>query len=612
MSRMTRELGFIEVFSITIGAMISSGLFILPGIAHADAGPAVVISYLIAGLLALSGMLSMVEIVTAMPMTGGNYFFISRTLGPAVGSVAGLLSWFALTLKSSFALVGISAFLVIIVDWDFHLVAVAACLAFIIVNIIGTRESGRVQVVLVAGLLCLMVLYIVFGFSHVQGDNLLPFVPEGWVPVLSTAGLIFVSYGGLLQVGSVAEEIHNPGRVIPRAMIASFVVILLAYVLMIFVTSGVLGGEGVNGSLTPISHGAEAFSGRTGAIVMSVAAILAFVSTANSGILTASRYLVGLSRDNLIPDFFGKINRRFQTPHIAVLTTGLVVMVSLFFKIEVLAEAASTVLILAYALSCVSLIILRQSRIINYKPQFIAPWYPVLPVTGILGYLVLLFGMGRNALITSAALIAGGLLFYLLYGKARSRKEFALLHVLERVMDRSLTSGMLESELKEIVRKRDLIDLDRFDKMVERAPVVDCVSLDREELFRLVGQALKKERGLDDSAVDKALDDRAWHIAPLQEGFAVSDMVIQGHGVLEMALVRCGQGIVLKDDGQEFHTVFFLVTTRDERDCYLRSVVSIAQLIQDPSLEEQLLTAQDEQQIRDLILLGTRRRVSTL
>ncbi|MFW6236216.1 MAG: APC family permease, partial [Desulfovibrionales bacterium] len=290
MSRMTRELGFIEVFSITIGAMISSGLFILPGIAHADAGPAVVISYLIAGLLALSGMLSMVEIVTAMPMTGGNYFFISRTLGPAVGSVAGLLSWFALTLKSSFALVGISAFLVIIVDWDFHLVAVAACLAFIIVNIIGTRESGRVQVVLVAGLLCLMALYIVFGFSHVQGENLLPFVSEGWVPVLSTAGLIFVSYGGLLQVGSVAEEIHNPGRVIPRAMIASFVVILLAYVLMIFVTSGVLGGEGVNGSLTPISNGAEAFSGRTGAIVMSVAAILAFVSTANSGILTASRY----------------------------------------------------------------------------------------------------------------------------------------------------------------------------------------------------------------------------------------------------------------------------------------------------------------------------------
>jgi basic amino acid/polyamine antiporter, APA family len=610
---MTRKLGFFEVFSITSGAMISSGLFILPGIAHAQAGPAVVISYFLAGLLAIAGMLSMVEIVTAMPMAGGNYFFITRTMGPAVGSVAGLLSWFALTLKSSFALVGISAFLVIIVDWDYHLVALTACLAFVAINVIGSRESGRVQVVLIAALLLLMLLYAAVGFSHVEGRNILPFAPQGWNPVLSTAGLIFVSYGGLLQVGSIAEEVRNPGRVIPRAMIASFVVILILYVTMLFVTTGVLGGEAVNDSLTPITDGAGAFMGRTGAVVMSVAAILAFVSTANSGILTASRYLLGLSRDNLIPAHFGRVNQRFQTPHTAVVVTGIVVMITLFLRVELLAEAASSVLILTYALSCVSLIILRESRLFNYRPQFRSPWYPILPAAGIVGYAIMLFTMGPRALLISAALVAGGLLFYLLYGKARAKREFALLHVIERASDRALTNGMLESELKEIVLNRDLIDLDRFDKMVERAPVIDCPPSDPEELFQSIAGTLEKNFGLDATFIEGALKERKrHHSAILQPGVAVSDIVVDGESIFEMVLVRCRRGMYLEEGRDKVRLMFFLVTTTDERDFYLQAVASVAQIIQDPNFENLWLQARDKQQLRDLVVLGTRRRVALL
>jgi basic amino acid/polyamine antiporter, APA family len=612
--QMTRQLGFLQVFSITSGAMISSGLFILPGIAHAHAGPAVVFSYFLAGLLAVSGMLSMVEITTAMPMAGGNYFFITRTLGPAVGTVAGLLNWFSLALKSAFALVGISAFLVLVVDWNFQIVSSSLCLIFIGVNIIGSKETGRLQVFLIAGLLALMLLYILWGLPHVEGRNMLPFAPNGWVPVVSTAGLIFVSYGGLLQVGSVAEEIRNPGRVVPLAMISSFIVILLFYILMLFVTTGVLGSAVINHSLTPISDGAGAFMGRPGVAIMSMAAILAFVSTANAGIMTASRYLYSLSRDKLLPGFFGTMNERFQTPHRAVVATGFVVIGSLFLHIELLAEVASTVLLLTYLLSNLCLIILRESRIFNYKPVFRAPWYPALPIAGIAGYILLLVGVGWDALLISAALIGGGFLFYWFYGRIKAQREYALLHLVERVSDRELTNGMLESELKQIIIHRESMEFDRFDKIAEGSVVIDCPPSvkTQDELFRILGETIKEKFNFDSMMVTKALAHRhRQESIILQPGFALSDIIVEGENFFEMLLIRLCDGIALEEHEDSVHAFFLLVTTRDERNFYLKAVASIAQLIQDPSFAKQWSNAVSPQQLKDLVILGDRRRVST-
>ncbi len=612
---MTRRLGFLDVFSITSGAMISSGLFILPGIAYAYTGPALVVSYFIAGLATVAGMLSTVEIVTAMPMAGGNYFFITRTLGPAIGTVAGLLSWFSLALKSSFALAGLSIFLVLVVEMNYQVAASVICVAFVGVNIVGTRETGRLQVFLVGFLLALMLLYIGLGSTHVRGENILPFVPHGWLPVFSTAGLIFISYGGLMQVASIAEEIRDPGRVIPQAMIAAFVVILFFYLLMIFTTTGVLAPGDLSGSLTPISTGASAFMGRTGTTAMSAAAILAFVSTANAGIMTASRYLFSLSRDNLLPAFFGVMNARFQTPHRAVAATGIVIVATLFLQLEILAEAASTVLILSYLLSCLSLIILRESRIFNYHPVFRAPWYPVLPVAGIAGYVLLLIGVGWDAAIITGILIAGGLLFYWIYGKVRSEREYALLHLVERMSDRELTRGLLESELKRIVIDRDDMGCDIFGELVSEALVIDLPSplTGRHELFDSIAEGLGTRLGMDKDTIAGALHER--HVREstmIQPGCAVSDIVLEGNEIFEVVLVRSRQGILLEEGGENVHAFFLLAASRDRRNRYLLTVSSIAQIIQDPGFEKRWLDARSPQQLRDLLVLGGRRRVCTL
>ncbi|MCK4815551.1 amino acid permease, partial [bacterium] len=386
----------------------------------------------------------------------GTYFYVTRSMGPAVGTVDGILTWFSLSLKSAFALVGMAAFTILLVNFSIHITALFFCLLFIIINLVGIKEAGRTQVIIVTGLLALMLLYIFRGLPAVNVHYFEPFAPEGIGAVFFTAGFVFVSYGGLLKIASIAEEVKNPGRVIPLAMISSLLVVSILYLLVIFVTSGVLGADKLNHSLTPISDGAAVFMGTWGKILLSIAAILAFVSTANAGLMSASRYPLALSRDGLLPGFFGKVNARFKTPHISILLTGAFMIVAIFLKLSVLVKVASTVLILTYAFSCISIIILRESHVQNYQPVFRAPLYPWIQIIGILGFGFLIIKMGAEALITAAIMITGQVLVYLFYGRFRSKMEYALLHLIERITAKELTKGRsLESELKEIVRDRD-------------------------------------------------------------------------------------------------------------------------------------------------------------
>ena len=591
--------------------MISSGLFILPGLAHAQAGPAVVFSYFLAGVLAMTGMLSVAEIITAMPKAGGDYFFITRTMGPAAGTVSGLLIWFSLTLKSTFALFGISAFLELVIDLDPRLTGAIISILFLLVNIYGVKEAGKVQVVLVLGLFALMLCYIVLGAGSVQARYFMPFAPHGWHAVFSASGLVFVSFGGLLTVASVAEEIKDPGKVIPRAMILSLIVVSIFYTLMVFITSGVLSAERLDYSLTPISEGADIFLGPPGKIAMSLAAVLAFISTANAGVMTASRYLLSLSRDQLIPSFLGRINEKFQTPHNAIILTCLSMISALFLSLELLVKAASTVLILASILSNLSVIVLRESGLLNYQPKFRAPFYPWLQVAGIAGYGLLLLEMGMQALLVSFLLVLGGLFFFWFYGRVKQEREYALLHLIERITDKELSSGMLESELKDIIRERDELCIDQFDSVVEKALVIDLPKrMDGDTCFATLAQQLHEKFGFEEQWLKRSLKIREkTESTVLIPGIAVSDVMVEGKEFFEIVLVRCKEGIFFEESGENIYVFFLLLASKDQRRFYLRAIAAIAQIIGDFDFERKWLEAKSTEQLRDLILLGKRRRI---
>ncbi|HUV63095.1 MAG TPA: amino acid permease [Sedimentisphaerales bacterium] len=611
--KLKQDLNLLDVFCIASGAMISSGLFILPGLAYAKAGPAVILCYLLAGLLSIPGMVSLAEMTTAMPRAGGDCFTVVRSLGPAAGTVAGLLSWFSLAMKSAFALVGISIFTALIVEANLHLLSVLFCAVFLVINIVGIKRAGKTQVVLVVALLALMLLYIAFGLGKVRIENLAPFAPKGLAPVLFTTGFVFVSYAGLLKIASVAEEIKNPARNIPLGMIVSLLVVSLLYGLMVLVTAGVLEPAVLSRSLTPVSDGAAAFMGEFGKIALSIAAIFAFLSTANAGIMTAARSLVPLSRDGLLPGFLGRINKRFGTPHHALLVTGLVIVVALLLRLDVLIEAASVVLILTNILSCLSVIILRESRLQNYQPKFRAPLYPWLQIAGIVGFGLLIFEMGTEALLITFLLIVGGLFVYWFYGRIRTTREYALLHLVERITAKELTTHALEDELRDIIRERDEIIKDRFDDVVERAIVLDVDrSMRLEEFFRRVADAMSPRLGTGSDELFRLLVEREKQSGTtLSPDLAIPHIVLAGQHTFDILLARCREGISFSAKEPRVRAVFVIMGTRDERNFHLYALAAVAQIVYDPRFETKWAGAKGKEGLRDIILLGERRRPLT-
>jgi len=608
--KLKRGLNLLDVFCIASGAMISSGLFILPGLAHAQAGPAVVFSYLFAGLLAMTGALSIAELATAMPKAGGDYFFITRSMGSAVGTVAGLLSWFSLSLKSAFALIGMAAFSVLIINLDIHIIAILLCLIFTAINFIGVKEASKVQVALVVGLLILLCYYVFRGIPSVNLAHFLPFAPNGLTAVFSTAGFVFVSYGGLLKVVSVAEEVKNPGRNIPLGIMLSLFVVSVFYAFVVFVTTGVLGAAELDNSLTPITESAAAFLGRGGAIALSIAAILAFISTANAGIMSASRYPLALSRDGMLPQFLGRVHKRFKTPYISLMVTCVFLIVALLLNLRILVEAASSVLILTYILSNLSIIILRESRIRNYQPKYRAPWYPWLQIVGILGFGFLLVEMGTEILFICIVLIAIGIFTYWFYGRIRANREYALLHLIKRIAAMELIDGSLDSELKEIIRERDNIIVDRFDSIIENCIILDIdEAIPMKKFFKSVSYKLSEKLNIKSRMIYKLLMQReAEGSTVIYPGLALPHIIVEGENIFDILICRCREGIVFAESESPVHSVFVIIDSDDERNFFLRVLSAIVQIVQNPRFDEKWLKAQDTDALRDLILLGKRIR----
>jgi APA family basic amino acid/polyamine antiporter len=608
---MTRQLGFFAVFAIATGAMISSGLFILPGLAFERTGPGVFLSYALAGVLALTSVLSLAEVTTAMPKAGGDYFFITRSFGSLLGSVSGLLSWLALALKSAFAIIGIAELLVVGLGYDLIVSSLVVCAVFVLINLAGVKEAAGFQSALVAGLMLILAALIITGLGRVEVARFEPLFPRGGNAVLSTAGFVFVSFGGLLTAASIAGEVRDPQRNIPRALVLSLLAVTVVYTLVTVIAVGVLPAEQLAASVTPIADSARALMGGAGFLTITIASLLAFVTTANGGILTASRYPVALARDGLLPAGFARTSRRSGAPTTAVVFTGMLIAFSLLLRLDVLIKAASTVVLLTSILASLSLIALRESRLINYRPSFRAPFYPWLQVVSVIAFSALIVDIGLEPVLYAMVFVLAGVLLYVAYGRHRARQESAILHVMERITNRRVTSRGLEEELREIVSERDGISHDSFDSAVKRAVVLDVDGpLDRRDFFRLAAERLTcggNCPGEDELVMlmEEREAEGSTAITPLA---AVPHIVLEGEGVFELLLARAKNGIRFSDDAPSVRAVFVLVGTRDTRHQHLRALAAIAQTLQDEQFEDLWMRARGEEGLVDVLLLTERNR----
>ncbi|MCK4464055.1 MAG: amino acid permease [Candidatus Omnitrophica bacterium] len=611
--KLKKELTLLDVFCIASGAMISSGLFILPALAYAKTGPSLFLSYIIASFLAIPAMLSKAELVTAMPKSGGDYFFISRSMGFGIGTIGGLASWFSLSLKSAFALIGMSAYVMLITNIPITGIAIGLCIFFVLLNLIGIKQAGIFQRFLVLGLLAALTFYIIRGFPLIQITRFIPFAPLGTASVFATAGFIFVSYGGLTKIASVAEEVKNPGRNIPLGMILSTIIVGIFYALIVFVTTGALEPENFSRSMTPISDGAHVFMGTFGMIVMSIAAILAFISTANAGIMSASRYPIAMSRDKVLPSLFKNINEKFRTPHHSIVATGAFMIIAiLFLKLELLVKVASTFFILLYLLANLAVIIMRESKIQNYQPKFKSPLYPWMQIGGMIASLFLLMEMGIETYAIVFVIAASAFIWYLIYARSNVKKEFALIHVIKRITAKELTSSYLEKELMEILRERDDIVEDRFDSLVSKCEILDLEKvLSMEEFFKTAADSMSGELNVNADNIFNLLIKREKESSTIiRPGLAIPHVIVEGRRKFSILLARSKGGIIFPKTDSKVQIVFVLVGSKDERNFHLRALAAIAEISQAENFDKNWLEARDKDSLRNIILTAERRRFS--
>lgn len=568
-----KNLSLFDVIAFGIGPMLSSGFFLLPGMVFAKVGPSVILAYIVAGLLIIPSLMSKAELSTAMPKAGGAYYFLDRSMGPLVGTISGFGTWLALAFKSAFALIGLGAYLVLFIDLPVKPVAMALCVMFAILGISGVKNVGRFQGVFVAIIVGVLTYFIIQGFFHIEPTNFSPLFKSASGNFLEAVGLVYISFAGLTKIASVAEEVEDLDRNIPLGMAVALGVTLVIYLLGLGVVVGVMPGETLAGSITPIADAAGAFMGPVGKTIITVVAIFAFTTASNAGLTAASRYPMAMSRDNLLGSYWKKIGR-FNTPtRSIILTMGLMMIFILLLSPEGIAKLGSAFKLLIFGMINLAVIVMRESKITAYDPGYKTSLYPWVQIIGILTPVVLIPQLGGLSVILSAGVIIFGALWYYLYAKKKVDRSAAMYQVFERVGAQA--TPQLYEELRDIIREKGTRREDVFEQCILRAAIIDHKK--GESYDKLLGEAstiISDRLDLSTDTIHKELS-------------SISDISLGNHLALphakidtadhpELVIIHSEHGIELEDAEEPVYAVFVLVSPADRPKQHLRFLAELA------------------------------------
>jgi len=620
---LSRDLKLIDVYAISTGAMFSSGLFLLPGIAFAQSGSWVILAYFVSALMAVPAMLSKAELSAAMPKAGGTYFFLDRSMGPLVGTVGGLGTWIAMGLKSAFALIGMGAYLAILFDLDITRVAIALTVVFTAINVFGASETARLQRWLVYALVSILAVFVVAGLVDLSSQNLIESTKEKlgsatdatFEGFLATVGLVFISYAGLTKVCGVAEEVENPNRNILLGMALSLGTAALLYTVTAYVLVMVLDHAAMPTDLTPIATAAvtvfDWMPGEVGVWVACTAALAAFASTANAGVMSASRYLLAMGRDDLIGRPFRELGR-YRTPTLAVLTTGaFLVVLLLSFDVVSLAKLASAFQLLMFAFVNGAVIVMRESKIEAYDPAVKSPLYPWMQLMGIFFSLALIIELGHMPMLFTLGLIAVGTAWFFVHGKDRVVRRGAVLHWFERLGRERFQD--LEAELRSIIDESQLREDDPYSEMIDGAFFIDLDEpTEFPQVSQLAAQLLATRVPLDGSKIAEefTLASRRGTV-PVERETALPHFRVVGLEDHPLVVVRAPAGVKI-DVGEEHPSgkrevpakvLLFLVSPEENPGQHLRILARLASLLEKPEFVQTILDTGDHDDLR-LILRG--------
>ena len=625
--KLSKELGLSDVYAIATGAMFSSGFFLLPGLAAAETGPSVFLAYLVSGIIVLPAMFSVAELATAMPKSGGTYYIIDRSLGPMFGTIGGFGSWIALVLKSAFALIGMGAYLAIFFDVPMVPIAVILTVVFGILNVVGAKETTFLQKILVAALITIMIFYVIQGLVSVLSPGLIeetksrftPLFIDGYYGFFATVGMVFVSYAGLTKVASIAEEVKNPDRNLPLGMFLAIITAVFVYVVGVFIMVSVLDPNEFREDLTPVASAGEVIltwlPESVGLILVVIAAVAAFASTGNAGIMSASRYPMAMARDKLLNERFATIGK-LGTPHWSILATVIMMVIILVaFNVAEVAKLASAFQLLLFGFLNLAVIVMRESKIKEYDPGFNSPFYPWVQIIGIILSIVLIFEMGVLSILFTIVVSVFSVIWYKYYAEDKVDRQGAIFHVHAR-LGQNKDLG-LEVEMRGILKEKGLRSEDQYEEMISRAAVLDIQKATK------YSNLVKSVAGIFSERLNKSMEELAEvitefdedHIIPISNGVALNHARIPGNISPEMVLVRIKAGMQtdnlgnLKSDKSgvdSLHAIIYLVSSQEDTGQHLRMLAQIAEKVGVKNFIERWNNAEDEGEMREILLRDER------
>jgi amino acid transporter/nucleotide-binding universal stress UspA family protein len=462
-----RDLGLFDATMIGVGAMIGAGIFVLTGIAAGESGPASILAFALNGAVTLLTAFAYAELASAIPRAGGGYSFVRMAFPGAVGFTAGWMLWFAYTVACSLYALGFAGYF-----WELFLkylpaltggvlgalgehtavllVTVLIGLFFMRLNIRGAEVTGKAENYLTVSKIIILGIFIFYGIRRVMGDppaareEFEPFFPMGGSGVLVAMGLTFIAFEGYDLIATVAEEIKDPERNIPRATFISLAITVTIYLLILFVSLGAvqppdmkswefLGAFGE----TAIVRAAEDFMPAFGVAVIVIGGLLSTMSALNATVMAASRVAFSMGRDRWLPKEVARIDPKRRTPVVAIVATGIILLVmAVALPLEAVGSAASLIFLLTFALVNLSVIVLRR-KAPEIPRRYKVPFYPVVPILGIVLNVFLAlyqFTFQPLAWFVTLGWIVVGLLFYFAYSEKQAAADLPQVLVPGRAM----------------------------------------------------------------------------------------------------------------------------------------------------------------------------------
>jgi APA family basic amino acid/polyamine antiporter len=424
MKKLQRTLSLPGAIAVSVGGMLS-GIFVLPGLAVGITGSSVWLAFLVASLCILPAVLSKSELATAMPKSGGTYVYIERAFGPLFGTIAGIGLWLSLLLKSAFSLVGLSAYLYVLIEVDASLtkgIALLALFFILLLNVFGVKKVEKTQLIIVSISVLSLVGIIFFGTSSFDSNLLEPVFVDGSSGFITGVAFLYISYAGVTKIAAVAGEIKNPEKNLPRTMIFSLLLITTIYVFVALVLVGNVEASILSTDIKPIHTLFQSIGGNALGYVAGAVGVITLLSMANSGVLASSRFPFAMGKDKLMPGFLGSVSSRFMTPVSAIITTStLIALAILFLDVVKIAKLASAFKVLMFIFNELSVIVLRETNAQWYNPSFRSPLYPYVQLFGIFSGIVLLAYLGIMPLISVFGVFVLGFIIFMIYGSKTDR-----------------------------------------------------------------------------------------------------------------------------------------------------------------------------------------------